>query len=129
MGLLAGVSVLSVVEVFYHFAHECNKRKSKVHPESQLNNVRRVVNEYHALYQLSMFFAEFVKISDMHGIRFTNDSSHTRCGRIFWTVLVILSIATCSFLVIDMYMHAEKSPVAVRIDPELWTLDEVRQLV
>jgi Amiloride-sensitive sodium channel len=130
MGLLAGVSVLSIVEVFYHVVIQFGSESQKVHPLVQANEARRIVraNEDHALYQFSKYFFEFIKSSNMHGLYYTQDRSQTKCGKIFWSLLVSLSIAICSVLIVDIYKHAEKSPVTMSIDSQVWTLDDVSEL-
>jgi Amiloride-sensitive sodium channel len=130
MGLLAGVSVLSIVEVFYHVVIQFGSNHQKVHPLVQANEPRRIAraNEDHALYKFSQYLFEFIRSSSMHGLHYTQDRSQNKCGKIFWSLLVSLSIAICSVLIVDIYKHAEKSPVTTSIDSQLLTLDDVSNL-
>ena len=129
MGLLAGTSVLSVIEVFYHVVHRYRLKPTAIHPIMDFASAaRRVawVNENHALFQMSKYCGEFIKASDIHGLNYTRDRRQSRCGRIFWSILVSLSLLACLVLVFDIYQNAEKSPVATSIDSKVLTLDEVR---
>jgi Amiloride-sensitive sodium channel len=128
MGLLAGVSILSIVEIFYHIAAiKLGKQSQQVHPLEQENRQTAWADEDHLLLQLMKYFAKFIKSSDMHGMNYTQDQTIGRAGRIFWSLLVVLSLTICSVLVIDMNRHAEKSPIVTRIDPQMWTLDDVSE--
>lgn len=131
MGLLAGISVISIIEIFYHLVRHFSVKHNKVDSLVAENDAAQATfrNKDHALYQLSKYFVKYIKSSDLHGVHYTNDRSQGRCGRTFWTILIILSITTFSFLVNDMYKHAEKSPIMVRIDPQMMTLDEVRRFI
>jgi Amiloride-sensitive sodium channel len=77
------------------------------------------------LLQLVKYFAKFIKTSDMHGMNYTQDQTIEKVGRVFWALLVLLSLTICTVLVIDMNRHAEKSPISTRIDPKMRTLDDV----
>jgi Amiloride-sensitive sodium channel len=130
MGLLAGISFLSVVEVFYHLATVRSGLKvtNQVHPLTQANRQVGWANENHALYQLMKYFMKYVKSSDVHGLSYVQDRSLGKFSRLFWIVLVALSLLICSTITIDVYNHVEKSPVVTRIDPQFWTLNDVREI-
>jgi uncharacterized membrane protein YccF (DUF307 family) len=126
MGLLAGISILSIVEIFYHFAaFKLRKQSKQIHPVGQANRQTAWANEDHLLLQLVKYFAKFIKTSDMHGMNYTQDQTIGKVGRVFWALLVLLSLTICTLLVIDMNRHAEKSPITTRIDPKMRTLDDV----
>jgi Amiloride-sensitive sodium channel len=128
MGLLAGVSILSIVEIFYHIAaNKLRKQTQQVHPAEQANRQTSWADEDHLLFQVMKYFAKFIKTSDMHGMNYTQDQTIGKAGRIFWSFLVVLSLTICSVLVIDMNRRAEKSPIVTRIDSQMWTLDDVSE--
>jgi Amiloride-sensitive sodium channel len=124
MGLLAGISILSVVEVVYYIATiKLGYQRQQVHPVT--NRQTAWADEEHLLFQLMRYFSKFIKTSDMHGMKYTQDQTIGKAGRYFWTVLVLLSLTVCSALVIEMNQSAEKSPIVTRIDPQMWTIDDV----
>lgn len=127
MNLLAGISVLSIIEIFYHFVKHFFERNNKVPPE--ILTAISLKTKHKALLKFSKYFGDLIKSSDIHGLHYTESRSQGRCGRIFWAFLVALSMSTCSVLVVDLYKHAEKSPVALRIDPQTMSLDDVRTLL
>jgi Amiloride-sensitive sodium channel len=128
MGLLAGISILSIFEIFYHIAAiQFRKETQQVHPVEQEIRQTAWANDEHLLLQFMKYFAKFVKTSDMHGMNYTQDKTTGKAGRIFWALLVVLSLIICSVLVIDMNRNAEKSPIVTRIDSQMWTLDDVSE--
>lgn len=128
MGLLAGISLLSVVEIFYHVAaFNIKVSKNTVHPLVQSNRRIAWANENHVLFQLMRYFNEFVKSSDIHGLKYTQSQETGKFSRIFWSTLVLLSLMICFATVSNVYRQ-DKSPLVTRIDPTIWTLDDVRNI-
>lgn len=126
MGLLAGISTLSVVEIFYHLVEiKLQSRKNKVLSELEANETRTRIDQDHVLVQLIKYFGQFIKSSDLHGAHYTMNPKLNRKGRIFWMVLLLSSVMVCTHLVGDMMQNAEKSPVAIKIETRL--VDEVSQ--
>lgn len=124
MGLLAGISILSVVEIFYHMlAIKFKLKGNKVRPRTQISSKTSKLHEDHVLVQLIKYCGKFIKTSDMHGAHYAMDSSLTTVSRIFWSVLLILSFSTCAIYVSNLIGDSEKNPVAVRIETR--TTDEV----
>lgn len=130
MGLMAGVSVLSLVEFFYFLVNGLINRK-KVAAHDQLRREANQVtgnSQKHGFSHMYTHFVEFMKSSDMHGLKYAQGQTRIRCEKMSWTLLVTLSITICSILIKNMNEHAEKLPVVIKIDPEVWTLDDVRNI-
>lgn len=122
MSLLAGISVLSVIEVCYQIV-KLHTGKTNVNFITVGGNQTSRTDENHALYLWSKYFGEFIKKSDIHGLGYTQNQS--KYGKIFWTILVLLSAAVSSIFILDIQKHAETSPVLTKIDSKIWTLDDV----
>jgi Amiloride-sensitive sodium channel len=130
MGLLAGISVLSIIEVFYHIVHHFRPKLTAIQPIMNFSfETRQIpwVNENHAIVQMSKYCGEYIRSSDIHGLQYTRDNKQSRCGKIFWIILVVLSFFSCLILVQNTYKNAEKSPVATSIDPETLNSNDVRK--
>jgi hypothetical protein len=128
MGLLVGISILSIVEIFYHIvAIKLRKLAQQVHPVDRANQQIAWADEEHLLLQLMKYFTRYMEASDMLGMSYSQDQTIGKAGRIFWGFLVVLSLTICSVLVIDMNQSAEESPIVTRIDPQMWTLDDVSE--
>jgi Amiloride-sensitive sodium channel len=125
MGLVAGISVMSIVEIFYHILM-LNHTDNRVHILNSNTRQTSRAFEDHVLFHLIKYITEFIKTSDLHGFPYITDQRQSRRGRIFWAIFVAASLVACLFLIRDINRHAEKSPVAIRIDSQLWTLDDVR---
>lgn len=124
MALLAGISILSILEIFYCFLKEFLFESNKVHPPPVTNSYSDTWrNENHALYQLMQYCLEYLKISDIHGLHYVKDQG--KFGQIFWLISVMLSVTFCSVLIATTYKQAETSPVAITIDSTLRSLKDV----
>jgi Amiloride-sensitive sodium channel len=134
ISLIAGISVISLIEIFYHFAaYLLSLRTSKrlfvkVHPTDQERNKTNVINQDHVLYQCSKYLFAFIKTSSIHGLVYTTKKDEKLVGRCFWTVIVFLSAITCSYQIMETLKHAEMNPVAYEIDEKVWKVDEVEHV-
>lgn len=129
MGLIAGVSVISVIEFFYHFLSHLFPlgRNRKITPEAtnKLRNRNRAVNENHVLYQFSKYVVEFVRASSIHGVPLTTGRNRSRLQKLFWSLIVLFSIGACSYLINDARNLAELNPIAFGIDENIWNVKDV----
>lgn len=117
MGLFAGISILSIIEVFYHFVGAFKQKMIiEVKPFLIVPPKIALVDQDHVLVQLVKYFVKFIKTTDMHGAHYMMDSSLSQSSRIFWLVSLGPSVGLCVYSVGGMLRHAEKNPVAVRID-------------
>lgn len=111
MGLFAGMSILSLVEIFYHLtAIKITLRNIKITPSKTI-----WIYQNHLIVQLVKYFGKYLDFSDIHGSRYTQSLALSRNSRIFWSILLLSSIVTCYHSISDMLRHAEKSPAATRI--------------
>jgi hypothetical protein len=133
IGLTAGISVISLVEAFYHLIlflvslRPSKKLFTRVHPETiqgATDNTGQL-NQDHVLYQCSKYFHEFIKESSIHGLIYTTKQGEHALGRIFWFFFVILSALFCSVLIRENVIHAELNPITFEVDEKVWKLDEV----
>lgn len=133
VGLIAGVSVISLVEFVYHFiVYLLSLRTSKklfvrVHPTIAERNAANVLplNQDHAIYQCSKYFFEFTRESSIHGLLYTTNKDEKLTGRVFWAIVVLASTIACGFLIRDNLSHAELNPIVFGIDEKVWKVDEV----
>lgn len=128
MGLLAGISVISLIEIFYYFFSETFSSRPKRRVD--LINIkasqerRQAFEEKHICYQLSKYVMEFTGASSVHGFPFTTERAH---NRLFWFVVVLFCLGACSYLIIDAKKHAELKPVLFGIDENIWNIKDVRE--
>jgi Amiloride-sensitive sodium channel len=129
MGLLAGVSVLSVFEIFYLIINHFLESSNKVYSLSSTRNEKQMAwIKKDKPYWFTKPLVDFVSSSDILGILMVKNHTHRKIGRVLWALLVALLIAICSKVVFDMYKYAKKLPVVTRIDSQVLTLNDVRKL-
>jgi Amiloride-sensitive sodium channel len=137
MGLMAGASVLSLVELIFFlgklfYMRTCGRMKfQRVH--SEISEIREIqqqrvkANQGHALYQLSIFVRQFLKSSDIHGVKFVGDENESTFGRIFWFIAVGISVVFCVVLTSSVCRSANLDPVAIRLDYNFVNVEDVSQ--
>lgn len=131
MGLLAGISVFSIIELVWT-ALKCFQFaacKSKVAPEVDArfrSQKKFLVNQKHLFYHLSKTFVELLKESNVHGVHYTSDKKLGVIERIFWFILICVLLAFCSVLVLDSLEDLRSNSVMVAIDEKIWSVEDVR---
>lgn len=129
IGLVAGGSVISLVELIYHLAYRPSKNKfmknwnTKVQPFGAKPRFR--TNKDHVLYQLTKFVKEYISKSDIHGFQYLVDSHQSMCERIFWLIVLSIAVTFCSVITIYIYRHREQNPVVIKIDEKVWKTQNV----
>lgn len=138
MGLFAGISVISIIEVVFQFFLTASKQvvlkiqRNKVYdiepmqkPRPQ-NLLKALVNHDHVLYQFVVFLHKFVNRSDIHGLHYITDKNNKGVERILWAIIVLTSTVFCSMIIFDAVRNSEISPFEFGIDEKLWNREDVR---
>jgi Amiloride-sensitive sodium channel len=133
IGLIAGMSVISLIEFVYHFLvfllSYWPKKKffikvwpiENIHPENFISSL----NQEHLIFQFSKHLLNFINESSIHGLTYTTNKNENFFGRFFWIGVVTLSSITCGFLIVDNFKHAELNPIAIGIDSVMVKANEV----
>lgn len=131
MGLLAGISVFSIIELVATVV-KCFKFaacKPKVAPKPTgvpRNRKQFLVNRNHLLYRLSKTFVELLKESNIHGVHYTSDKKLCVIERFFWFITICMLLTFCSVLVFDSLNDLQSKSVIVTIDEKIWSVEDVR---
>lgn len=131
MGLLAGISVFSIIELVMTIvkAFRFAACKTKIEPETdRVLRTRKkfLVDEKHLFYQLSKTFGKLLKESNVHGVRYTSDKRLNVFERVFWVVTISLLLGFCSILVFNSLNNLQSNSVIVKVDEKIWSVEEVR---
>lgn len=133
MGLLAGISVFSIIELgltilkWLRFA-ACN---SKIAPETVWRPRPRKefsVNKEHIFYHLAQNFGKLLKESNVHGVHYTTNKNLRAIERTFWFITITVLLAFCSVLVFDSLKELQSNSVIFEIDEQTWNVEDVRNL-
>lgn len=123
MGLLAGISVFSIIELIMTIM-QC---KSKIAPVQRPRRRKKFkVNKEHLFYHLSRTFSELLKQSNIHGVHYVSDRRLKKIERVFWFIVICLMLAFSSVLVIDSLRNLQSNSVIFAIDENLWSVEDVR---
>lgn len=127
MGLIAGVSVFSIVELLYHIITiSCACKSSSVAPEVRgIPRRKFLVNENGFFDRLKKYLRKIMELSSIHGFYYLINRTQSKAGNIFWTVWVLISVVFCTVLIIDTTSHAELNPIMFELDEKIWNEREV----
>lgn len=127
MGLIAGASFISLIELLYHILVKLCSQKSEVQPEVLQPKVLNI-NRDHVLYQFSKYFRHFTQESSIHGLIYTTGKRQKTVEKVVWASIVVISLTICGFIVSYTLEHAELNPTVMRIDDKVWNTKEVSEL-
>lgn len=127
MGLIAGISVMSLIEFFYHIVLQVPKDRSKVQPYGRTRHQKKffLVNQDHALYKFTKYLSEFLHSSSIHGAYYLTKENRSKGGKIFWAVYILVSLVLCSLFISDSIRNSETNPFVLTIDDKFWKVEDV----
>jgi Amiloride-sensitive sodium channel len=131
LGLCLGVSVISLVEIVYFctirvwFDWRRNVRVD--HSETvfveEFRNSRSRVTRYQEVIKGSI--VDCMNKTTIHGINYVAISSLTLLERIWWTTVVVISFLSCGYLIGDVLIRYEQSPVIMSYGNEETPISQV----
>lgn len=132
MGLIAGISVFSIIEFPLTIikSFQLTFCKSKVNPETdsgQKPPKKFLINRDHLFYHLSRTFSDFLKESSIHGVHYINEKASSLQMKVFWLLAVSASMTYCSILVHDSLLNLQSNSVIVALDEKMWNVEDVRR--
>lgn len=131
MGLIAGISVFSIIEFPLTIikSFQLTFCKSKVTPEidsREKPTKKFLINRDHLFYHLSRSFSEFLKESSIHGVHYINEKASSLQMKVFWFLAVSASMTYCTILVHDSLLNLQSNSVIVALDEKMWNVEDVR---
>lgn len=133
MDLIAGISVISLVEVLYQFF--CNLCSCEIRSSTMVTRIsvaavrereeRMLSNQARVSYKVMNYISSFVQNSSVHGISYIMNKDQNLLKKLFWLIAVLLSVVTCSVLIIDERQKADLNPTLFSIDEVIWNVKDV----
>lgn len=132
MGLFAGMSVISLVEVAF-FLIEATiskvlklRRRQITHEIIKVAPVNVTTNEKSVFSLCSSFFVTIMKKSDIHGLRYIVRKHKSAGARFFWLTIVLTSSVACFYQIFYTLKHSEMNPIEYEMDQKIWDVQDVR---
>jgi Amiloride-sensitive sodium channel len=121
LGLSLGMSVLSLLEIVYfcfiRFWFDRRKIRSK-----QTDNVKYFRNNRLKtsgyLNIIQKLLTDYMRKTTVQGIKYVPRSNLTIFERIWWTIVVIISVFCCGSLINAVYKRYDESPVLISFAQE-----------
>lgn len=115
LGLFLGMSVLSVVELFYLLV---------VRPFT--NETRTPPNEVNSVYQqIKKYIQGYMENSTIHSFNHISDGKRNVLERIAWFALFILSLIGCAFMVNQLHNKVKINLVTMEMEDEAHNISEI----
>lgn len=84
-----------------------------------------VLNQDHVLYHFMKFVKTFLNSSHIHGLRYLTDKEMSVSGRLFWLIVVSISVTCSALLVYDVATISTVNPIEFSVDEKIWTSSDV----
>lgn len=130
MGLVAGVSVFSIIELAMTAFQlvkiiRCN---SKIYPKKTPTIKKRkefLFNSNSLFYKFGKSFTEFLKETGIHGVPYMIDKESSLTKKIFWTFALFVSMIICLMVISNRVQHLQSNVVEIKMDEKIWNANEV----
>lgn len=131
MGLFAGMSVISAIEVGFHalkmfFVKMSDRRLLKVHSMNAIESVS-VIDTSISRRSLE-YIVKIILKSDIHGLHFLVDAGRKIWERFFWSLVVFSLAIFCSLQTYEVLKYSEINPIEFGIDEKIWTINDVTSI-
>lgn len=131
MGLFAGMSVISLVEVGFFLIEKTTAKLIKL--RRRLNHEIIIVapvnpTEKSVFSQFSAFFVSILNKSDIHGLAHIGKKQKSSNARLFWLTIVLASLVACFYQIFYTLKHSEMNPIEYAMDQKIWDVQNVRLL-
>jgi Amiloride-sensitive sodium channel len=137
MGLCLGVSVISIFELLYFCTiRVCFKaqKKSSSPSDQETNDVvvekqlqsnetraRRLANT------MKQLITDYSKRTTIQGVKYVADKKLTFIERIWWAIVVIVSVFYCGSLIADIFRRYDDSPIIISYENQETSITEVNE--
>lgn len=129
MGLLAGISVFSIIELFMTILKSFNIYQRKIEPKAvgvQKKTKPFLMNQKHLFYHLSKTLAKLLKVSNIHGVHYTSNKRLKTNERVFWFMTICMLMTFSCILVFNSAKNLQTNSVIIAIDEKIWNAEDVR---
>jgi Amiloride-sensitive sodium channel len=121
LGLCLGMSVLSLLEIVYFcfIRFWFDRRKLKSWQTAKVNFFRKNrPKTIGCLATIRNLPKKFLRKTTIQGIKYVARSDFTMFERIWWTIVIIISVFCCGSLINAVYKRYDESPVLISFAQE-----------
>lgn len=131
MGLVAGVSVFSIIELIFTVL-KCARLvfcKTKVHPiimvHPKTQSPKLALNQQHLFYHFGMNFVGFLEKTSIHGMHYLKDKRLRWVEKTFWIIAIFSSTVVCTFLIVDSLEALHTKAVIISYDEKIYSKEDI----
>jgi Amiloride-sensitive sodium channel len=113
LGLFLGVSVISLIEIFYYCTIRLYfnlKFKATVEPNPVLSDSREGSSW---LAWASELVADYFSKTTLQGFNYMADNKRSLLERFWWLIVFVVSVFCCGSLILEVFERYDSSPIIV----------------
>jgi hypothetical protein len=132
LGLFAGFSILTFLELFFYFifrpAVRCMKKKfkSRVAPIEVIGQSTKTSK---GVLKPVRYFYNYMEESSLHGLNHATFKNLEMIERAFWLFAFVASMILCGFLLENMHDKYINAPVTISFDGDMKSVKDVSRKI
>ncbi|CAO1403765.1 unnamed protein product [Diamesa tonsa] len=129
LGLFAGISVLSFIELIYYFTIRVvgDWKRSKVVPIANIESLQSFPKqaENKIMKTLKTYTLKYFKGTSIHGFNYSVDSTRSLFERFFWTAVIFVSSLACIYMFYELIDKIQSNPIVDNLSDEANHISEI----
>jgi len=122
MGLMLRVSAISLVELVYFCTGRCC---SKLRGDATIAERQPASHQTVVRSMAKDLFTDYFKKTTIQGVIYVDESKLSALERVWWAIVVGLSILCCGSLIMDVHRQYDQSPVIISYANEETSIAEI----
>lgn len=123
LGLFFGISVLSMVEIFYLWLVEPISRDTTLVTTIAINV--KVKSSRSKIRRIRSYVRNYFHVSSIHSFNYIGDKSMRVSVKVSWIAIFALSMAACTFMIMQMYSKLSINKVTIIAEDEARPISEI----
>jgi Amiloride-sensitive sodium channel len=125
LGLCLGVSVLSFVEIVYFCTFRLRFEKRMDEPMIMEEPQRNLIKTRRYLKISQDLIRDYVNKTTIQGVKYLAEPSLTSAERIWWMIILFISVFACGSLIFDILRRYDQSPAIINFANEETPISQV----
>jgi hypothetical protein len=121
LGLFLGVSVISIVEIFYFCTIRIYFNLRNLESHQQIIFVEMISKSQtkpNCLKIVKKLIADYSTKTTIQGINYVADNDRSLTERLWWVIVIVISMFCCGSLISDVFERYEQSPIIINYENE-----------
>jgi Amiloride-sensitive sodium channel len=113
-GLCLGISIISVLEIFYFFTIRLFFKCQSIERHNTIFAKETFTEKkYEPLRLMKDLIVDYVSRTTVQGVKYVGKRNLYPIERIWWTIVIFISIIFCGSLILNLFKNYDNSPVTI----------------